>query len=310
MSGLGETPWVDRNLQLAWERILAVAPQGGEGMPLIEKVGGRGKAIVQEYGCGHYGCVMPTSVPGVVVKLSSDPTEAYFIAAALQLGFDYENAGIVQYYAVYQLANAFHRKRPLFVIWREEAYDLGFPLEATRSYGLMPADAHWRVTRDKELLRLLDSFKFFAAAVRTQLEGTAKRGNDPYALVTEAKTNALMDWAWNYVDADAALKVGRQQPMARQGHAHLRGVQRLAANLRACSLIAEWMGNTDGSDTIGRALEFYLDSGLLLADVHGDNVGKVERHDDIYDGEVRVITDPGHAVPLERRWAEVVIEEI
>jgi len=278
-------------------------------MPLVEAVQGRGKAIVQEFGCGHYGCVMPTSTPGVVVKLSSDPTEAYFVAAALQLGFEgYEDAGIVRYYGIYQLRNAYHRKRPIFVIWREEAFDLGFPTRATRSFGIMPPDALYERRRDLDLLRFLDMFKFFAAAIRRQLTSVQKRGGDPYQTVVDAA--ALADWAWGYVEWHVVEAVGRQQPMQRQGYAHLRGTQRLAANLRACAIIAEMMENTDGSDTIGRTLGYYLNEGLLLADVHANNVGKVERHDDIWDGEVRVITDPGHAVPLEPRWREVVIEEI
>jgi hypothetical protein len=63
--------------------------------------------------------------------------------------------------------------------------------------------------------------------------------------------------------------------------------------------MTELMQNTDGSDLIGSALRYYLEQGLLLADVHANNVGKVERTSGW------VITDPGHAVPLEQRWAVV-----
>jgi len=279
-------------------------------MPLVEAVQGRGKAIVQEFGCGHYGCVMPTSTPGVVVKLSSDPTEAYFVAAALQLGFEgYDDAGIVRYYGVYQLRNAYHRKRPIFVIWREEAFDIGFPLAGA---------ANWRQTSDYEIRRnrklsdYLDAFKGQADSVRRLLNRAAKRGEDPYDIVAAANTREMQEWAWGSTEwderaTDVRIMGGGRGVVPSVG---LPPVAGSALYLRACAIIAEMMENTDGSDTIGRTLGYYLNEGLLLADVHANNVGKVERHDDIWDGEVRVITDPGHAVPLEPRWREVVIEEI
>jgi len=45
---------------------------------------------------------------------------------------------------------------------------------------------------------------------------------------------------------------------------------------------------------VGQALDFYLERGLLLADVHANNVGEVTR--DGYHGPILVITDPGHLV--------------
>ena len=44
--------------------------------------------------------------------------------------------------------------------------------------------------------------------------------------------------------------------------------------------------------------------------VHINNVGRVTRDWGDYTGEQIVITDPGHAVPLDPRWSAVVIEEI
>src|SRR5688572_6335160 len=99
MTGLGKTPWVDRTLKSVWGPLaLATDPAW---MPRA-KIGKR-SVSVEEYGCGHYGCVMPTAgVPGVVVKITTDPTEAAFITAALQLGQD-EYSGLVRYVAIYQL---------------------------------------------------------------------------------------------------------------------------------------------------------------------------------------------------------------
>jgi hypothetical protein len=76
-----------------------------------------------------------------------------------------------------------------------------------------------------------------------------------------------------------------------------RGAQMLAASLRACGVLAEMMGSTATSDLVGQALEYYLDQNVLLADVHANNVGLVERED--YTKPIWVITDPGHAVFLQ-----------
>jgi hypothetical protein len=86
--------------------------------------------------------------------------------------------------------------------------------------------------------------------------------------------------------------------------AGLTGARRIAVALRACDLIAELMQNTDGCDLIGSALRYYLGEGILLADVHANNVGKVARTSGW------VITDPGHAVGLEERWRNVSVPEL
>jgi hypothetical protein len=48
-------------------------------------------------GCGVYGCVMPTSDVRVVFKITSDPDEAGFVAAAL--GEPDQPPGVVAYFA-------------------------------------------------------------------------------------------------------------------------------------------------------------------------------------------------------------------
>lgn len=122
MAGLGRTPWVDRTLQLAWDRIVPVAPKGL--MPLVVEHGKRAHVQVEEHGCGLFGCVMPTEDPNVVVKLTSDQGEAFFIATALRFG--YFPPGIVEYFGIYRVANAFHARDPLYITWREAASHIGW----------------------------------------------------------------------------------------------------------------------------------------------------------------------------------------
>ena len=100
MTGLGKTAWVDRHLGLAWERVRAAVPKE-DWLPQVIDEGGVAKTSFTEYGCGHYGCVMPTYDDGVVMKLTSDETEAYFVAAALSMNDPNAWNGLTEYYAIY-----------------------------------------------------------------------------------------------------------------------------------------------------------------------------------------------------------------
>ncbi|MCP4204219.1 MAG: hypothetical protein GY769_20070 [bacterium] len=294
MTGLGETAWVDRHLGLAWDRVRAVVPNE-EWLPLVTEDGkGRAKVSFEEYGCGRYGCVMPTYEPNVVVKLTSDVTEAFFVAAALSMNDPNAWNGMVEYYAIYRIKNAFHRRRPLYVLWREAAVRVGRDSLVHWSSAMQRDDGGYMARSMSALFHNLHEFRQYAEAVRKQL----KRSKDPYALVAEAE-DKYADWAWKQISHDAGENIDFFQ--------RTRGAQRLAALLRFLAIQAEMMEHTYLSDGLGESLAFFLENGLLLADVHADNIGLVVRED--Y-GERIVITDPGHAVPLIERWDHVEIEEV
>jgi len=302
---LAKTPWVDRTANAVWSRIVAASPKPAW-VPLHTT--SRGKIKVEEFGCGHYGCVMPTSDPEVVCKITSDATEAVFVAAALGLGFGEETEGIVRYHAVYELQGQ-HRGRRTFVLWREAAESVGLPhnmRRVTQSHVIVAPEGfktvertveperaytEYEIRRVENLRRYLGLFKDFAAAARDSL----KRSNRESDF---AAVRGYEDWAWDYVSNRDVEVVGARML------AGLTGARRIAVALRACDLIAELMQNTDGCDLIGSALRYYLGEGILLADVHANNVGKVARTSGW------VITDPGHAVGLEERWRNVSVPEL
>ena len=295
MGDLAKTPWVDRAANSVWSRIVAASPKPAWVPRHTTKRGG--KVTVEEFGCGHYGCVMPTSDDAVVCKITSDATEAVFVAAALGLGFGEETEGIVRYFAVYALPGE-HRGRRTFVLWRESATEVGLPaVDGIRvRRGLEWKHDTYEAGRIENLRRYLGLFKDAAAAARDSL----KRSDDPFALLAEAKRHE--DWAWNLsseIDVDRVIGSAISRILGPH-----RGAQRLALALRLCDVVAELMQNTDGCDLIGSALRYYLEQGILLADVHANNVGKVERTSGW------VITDPGHAVGLEPRWRSVVVPEL
>jgi len=308
---LAKTPWVDRSANAVWSRIVAASPRP-EWVPRHTTKRG-GKVTVEEFGCGHYGCVMPTSDENVVAKITSDATEAVFVSAALGLGFGEETEGIVRYYGVYELPNE-HRGRKTFILWREAATEVGLPTQMRREARrfvvwregrtqyidreVEPPRAYsdYEISRIDNLRRYLGLFKDFAGAARDALRRVA----DPFAMLDEAKR--LEDWAWDrgaQIDVEAPRGI-RHQAVPRDLE-NVKGAYRVALALRLCDVVAELMQNTDGSDLIGSTLRYYLGEGILLADVHANNVGKVERTSGW------VITDPGHAVGLEERWRNVKV---
>lgn len=279
-------PWVNAILATFGDRMEAVV--GPALMP--PRLPGR-KPAWQEYGCGHYGCVFPTHDKGIVMKVTSDPAEAAFVAAAMRLG-DWPD-GIVRYHHLFELPERY-RGRRTFALWREEATDVGALRTHVYSPGLpwerKSTNIDYDTREEIRFAKRLGVFKDYAAVVRD----TWKRATDPMKLASEVAK--LENWAWNTVDVDAVDDPGPGgSPTNVVGR--WKGAQRAAAALRVCRYVGEMMGSEPGGPYVGEALDFYLDQGLLLADVHRNNVGKVLRPD-FSSSQFWAITDPGHMVPL------------
>jgi hypothetical protein len=84
--------------------------------------GDRFVGTIAEYGCGAYGCVMPTLDKQVVLKLSSDASEAKF---ASELADTLPTACVVRYHMLVKLEGAKRDGREVFLLWRESADDVG-----------------------------------------------------------------------------------------------------------------------------------------------------------------------------------------
>jgi hypothetical protein len=235
---------------------------------------------VDSLGCGHYGCVFLTNTPGLVIKISSDPSEAEFVKAAVKIGE--WPVGIVRYQAVLDLPGT-HRNRGVFIIWREEAFDIGKVYDTGQD---------WHAAR--EFSRYHTAYLNAARFVRGLSRKSAGRFKESAFPRQRQEAAAYEDWAWNNVIWEDGLASG-----STFGFMRYRGAQRLAAALRICHICFELMENTNYAHEVGAALGFYLDQGILLADVHLGNIGRVERDDPNYGPQIHnVITDPGHAVFL------------
>jgi hypothetical protein len=277
-------------LSAHWDAIEKVAPKvdGSPVMPKTVKRTRRGRRSFEELGCGYYGCVIESSSDSnLVFKLTSDASEAAFVSAALDIG-DLPD-GMIRYDSIIELPEKYRRRR-VFAIWREEASMIGFPMLVWQ-YGAVTD----RYTREawKELLRLLDLFLSHAAIVRNYV----KKASDKVKALGAIKERE--DFAWRFTrDARAA---------------RLHGADRAAVSLQHCEDVADEMYNTFSADTIGGALSFYMKRGLLLADVHANNVGVATRPpDEHYDDwhAMSVITDPGHMVPLDPKWLDVKVPQL
>lgn len=82
---------------------------------------GRISAALKEYGCGAYGCVLPTMDPQVVLKLTTDDTEAQF---AHELADTLAAPVVVKYHLTLALPER-HKGRPSYLLWRDAAERVG-----------------------------------------------------------------------------------------------------------------------------------------------------------------------------------------
>jgi hypothetical protein len=251
-------PWSDRLLAANWADLVAEVKAQAL-LPIRQ-----GRKIEGELGHGHYGVVYRTATPGIVMKISSDPTELSFVKKAMAIG-EWPD-GIVHYKAVLEIPGSY-RRRPVFVVWREEAFDFN-ALDRT----------HYAF---REFEKLHEIYLTAARFVNTEW----RKGS---AAVATAKEGWA--WAWDNINLED-FEAGRRGAEWRRY-----GVRRVGVALRCCELAFELMEHTAYGYTVGAALSFYLERGMLLADVHRNNIGWVSREG--YKERVMVITDPGHLVDV------------
>lgn len=245
----------------------------------------------REYGAGHYGSVYPTAEPGVVIKITTDRTEAKFIMAAMSLAQKEGKwpRGIVRYHGIYQVSDRKIRNRPVFILWRDE---------------IQPGTLHDLDDTAKDYssirihLQALVATKILAHELRMKLLRMKKIPKD------------LVDRAWNndYPDyLDAPFKAGEKINAAND---YIRDLQR-HSSIGSGKVVALMRAVQNGCQNMymsnsfypGYALEYYLNNGILLADVHGDNVGRLPNTRE----EEWVISDPGHAVFLNHDFDHLSI---
>lgn len=295
ISGLGKTPWVDQAIRNVHDALL----RNGVDEAWLPQELPPDKAprehSVKEYGCGAYGCVMPTNQRGLVLKITSDATEAWFAHVAQQLArADGWPRGIVHYRRVIGLADQFWRGdrnafvdssdapdthsrdgKMLYLLWRDEANKVG--------------DVGGRVPNIRQLL---DGYMDIVDVVMSILP---REGASPEAQVVlaEAQSPAMFEEARTFVlerdDAGMPLvQIVHEADSTFRSHAKV-----LSVALMCIYLAAGVIEQEPNCRSLGGAIRYYLDQGLFLGDLHTGNVGLA------YDDPYRVvIVDPGLVSPL------------
>lgn len=230
-----------------------------------------------ELGEGAYGVVWTTEAADCVFKLSTDATEAHFIQTAINLrkkGLA-DPPGIVDYRAIFSLPVK-HEGYPVFAIWREQATHVGLPCSIAKSDHSM-----------QKFVSLIQKFytvsdAAFALAYAEQAESSEGM-------------NRYYDWVEERVDIANEIIDGKIST-----HSSL-----FAKALAKCYRLAIEIENSgEDGHYVGNALRTYFEHGILLCDVHGDNLGIVDRS---ACKSLWCLTDPGHSLTLDRRMVDVEI---
>lgn len=325
--------WVDTIINEQWEA-LQLAGVPFEDLPDPKNVSfnmrqqmlpGMSRGLVRapkrlsfkEFGCGHYGCVMPTiGNPELVVKLTSDITEAMFVGHLLT-DTPQPEQGLVRYERMLAMPGA-RRNRPVFLIWREEAFHVG---ELQRfAYARIPGGSgyDWLEPHKQQAIarggKYLEGFLEAAGIVKQTMDRMLKKNNSgPYT--DNPRVLELYGRIWDdhnsesyhdgYFDIDKYTRPGMSRefmgspyPTVRTYLSRWRGYEKVLHALDVCTMAAQHLVNTDVWYTVGSAFSEMLDAGFLLADVHWGNLGLNG------DGDM-IVTDPGHVVPFNPERAGV-----
>jgi len=294
---LRDTPWVDTSFAKLWERIEAASPRP-EWMP-IRRPGER--VTMKEYGCGYYGCVMPTSDPTVVCKLTTDVTEAVFVAALLSIPRASRQkafVGMVRYHAIYELPREEVPLPPagrnpegrIFVLWRDSVDEVGVAEDdeqgdanPLRNYNEWAAKLHGYVERFAQpensggfdaMLKYLEMPKKMVEQLRVTFKETL---------------DSMAQGSWQRQIANRAYVAITAAYIVKQIPAAIVSIEH-----------PEYAG-------IRETLRYLYSVGLILGDLHSGNLGYVNRSGQPHHLPELVITDPGHAIPFQSRWTKVKV---
>jgi len=328
---LPNPPWADFAIATHWLELRDLVPE--KWLPLEGETWTMERPAFDELGqCGEYGCVFATHDKGMVVKITTDLSEAMFAVNAMDLG-EFP-LGIVEYKRAYKLATTYTRRylaepRPVFLLWREEAWDVG-ALKELAELQDKPGKAGSQADKEfAKLLKRLDVDPLDLRAVRWRLKLHRKSGNTIYAIWGDAlwreQTESLLVQVAAYrgrarllLDDDSHVTSGetRFEHLLAEPESGVdwyeigpEPAMRFAVNLEVCLRMAVLLQTeTVAGKHVGEALAFYQKQGVLLSDIHLNNIGRVPRP--ALGGYIWAITDPGHAVPLDARWARADIDAI
>jgi hypothetical protein len=244
----------------------------------------------KEYGAGHYGVVYPTQKPGIVCKITTDASEAQTVANMMT--WDQIPYGMVKYYAIFQFSGSSLKRRPVYILWRDEMQ----PISLSNFMGQIKSS--W----EEEMLALLHETKNIAHQTRLWIQAAMKR---------EWKKSASFKQVWADISWARDNEPGEMTFNIEQDDSYrwLRSMGRLPFRSRMAQVLYAlrlgWRDLMSWSYGFhpGHALFTCLENDMLLADVHADNVMKAQ--DGSWD-----VSDPGHMIELSDRYTHVKIPSL
>lgn len=314
-------PWSSKIYAQVCDEIHEKVEALGLPMPMEDVPTSRGTCVLDpELGEGHYGVVYRTVQNDTVFKITTDETEAHFVSLLPELRNRGVNpSGIVKYYAIFAVEST-HKGRPVFVLWREAAENVG---HVVRVFCETESGLYGK-TKDEYLCKQYHTFSRYLGfwleigrAAREIYLGTKKKA-DPeefWLWVDQQMQSIEREEVWERGDQiwEKMQLLSRQDYPPRNALGLLaRHPYKFAVLVHIASRIAEAMANENVAYQVGRTFGEYLDAGILMADVHLGNLGFVaERPDDNdFAPGMPVITDPGHVLVLKRELSESHIERL
>lgn len=273
------TVWATEILARNWERISKHVE--ADWMPVFDTVTSKGAEIiaeVKEYGCGIYGCVMATIDQDVVFKITSDVSEVEFIEKVIPMLGDEPPPGIVEYVAQPLRLEGTYRGGPVFGVWREEAYDVG------ELNTVLHGSALELIER---VISLQQKAGTAAYVVLEKCDDRETVYKDALGLRSEMLAN------FDTIDSGMSPWVKWQRNYKEEPATHL--AMAMALHER-CN---EFLAGNEHVGVVARTLLDCLEHGVLIADVHPGNIGRVDRGDG---RSLWVITDPGNVGVLGTPW--------
>ena len=279
-------PWTDKVILHDWPKVLAFAKKHGLPVPTSTLTAKR-KPVWEEFGCGVFGCVFPTTDPDVVFKVTSDESEASFILRVA--GLRHVNLdGLVRYDAALPISGA-RNGHKLLAVWRQEAQMAGQLEDLAK--------------KDKELhhfVRRLEQIVWFALGVKETLEKHK-----------EWERDVLRDVArWLPMTQDAlrrhidTLVENKGKQIERWNTRERNDALEISMNMAAYAFCCDVMSKESRlGELVGKTMYDLLRAGILLADVHPGNVGLVNSRWVITDPGRMVIVDPNAKAVKMQPWS-------
>lgn len=295
--------------------------------------------------CGHYGCVAHTSDPTVMFKLTTDESEARVAHVLFSYLPQHENAqphpNIIRYYGVYEVPGKSFDGRKIYAIWREECPCIGWKRWPKCLFEFATGLPQDGIICKRTRMQCRVAYRYeHNRAAKQAVEGLL----DTASKLLMYRRSA--DRAWGYADflrqteflqeglwreqlydqwqkAPEMLDRHKADPQFQVSEKR----DQLSSYLANALYWTELLHETAFGGGVADLFDWCWHHGILLGDIHIDNVGVVYASREIaaaprrfavgrgtaYFPEMEpllVVTDPGHALLMDPVYSDIKLEAL